>query len=744
MKYPERIIKHNIVEPDSIVPEHIKMKEVNWTKTISHHVKSIDRYVPYGLVVDGVRYAVKEIFERNGCLIGILSYDEKHFYELQLSFMDDKLIKKIQEELNKTKTSVKNNSDRIDRLEKKTGASAQTLSIKDRTVSISGGNSIELPPDKDTVYDDSEIKRRVTDLENKPDRDNQRLEINGRTVTITGGNSIELPEDHDTVYDDTALKKRVADLEAKPDNDKQTLSINDRTISISNGNSIELPADKDTVYDDSDVKRRLTDLENKPDNDKQTLALTGRNLSISNGNSVELPAGDIAYDDTALKKRVADLEAKPDNDKQTLSINNRTISISNGNSIELPADKDTVYDDSDVKRRLTDLENKPDNDKQTLALNGRNLSISNGNSVELPAGDIAYDDTALKKRVADLEAKPDNDKQTLSISGSTISISNGNSIELPNLPMDGGDNLVCNSAFPENTNDWGVWEHLRDGDNRNLSVVRHGFYYNGTQNLFVLKAPTGDGVPAATKRFPVKRNTTYSLNILMFGTGNIKRMSLYFLGNKSGDRTKFSKIALVKGINGSPSTIGVVRYHFTFDTGESDEGFIRIDNGGKSDSAQTSNLYFAELDVYEGSSPRAWQMSPKCLKSMIDAKVDNDRQTLSVSGNNLSISNGNTVQLPVTPAYNDTDVKARISALEAKPDNDKQTLSLNGSKLSISNGNSVNLPMVNHITKYTAGPDLDYVNIDITGDSMTVNLNLMKLLADFKSGKLNQYIDDTI
>ena len=430
-----------------------------------------------------------------------------------------------------------------------------------------------------------------------------------------------------------------------------------------------------------------------------------------------------------------------------MSINNRTISISNGNSIELPADKDTVYDDSDVKRRLTDLENKPDNDKQTLALDGRNLSISNGNIVELPAGGTAYDDTALKKRVADLEAKPDNDKQILSISGSTISISNGNSIELPNLPMDGGDNLVCNSAFPENTNDWGVWEHLRDGDNHNLSVVRHGFYYNGTQNLFVLKAPTGDGVPAATKRFPVKRNTTYSLNILMFGTGNIKRMSLYFLGNKSGDRTKFSKIALVKDINGSPSTIGVVRYHFTFDTGESDEGFIRIDNGGKSDSAQTSDLYFAELDVYEGSSPRAWQMSPKCLKSMIDAKVDNDRQTLSVSGNNLSISNGNTVQLPVTPAYNDTDVKSRISALESKPDNDKQTLSLDGSNLSISNGNTVTLPLINHIIKPTyGGPDNNYVNIDLNQQegTLTVDVNLMKLLADFKSGKLNQYIDDII
>ena len=410
----------------------------------------------------------------------------------------------------------------------------------------------------------------------------------------------------------------------------------------------------------------------------------------------------------------------------------------------MPADKDTVYDDSDVKRRLTDLENKPDNDKQTLALNGRNLSISNGNSVELPAGDIAYDDTALKKRVADLEAKPDNDKQTLSINDRTISISNGNSIELPNLPMDGGDNLVCNSAFPENTNDWGVWEHLRDGDNHNLSVVRHGFYYNGTQNLFVLKAPTGDGVPAATKRFPVKRNTTYSLNILMFGTGNIKRMSLYFLGNKSGDRTKFSKIALVKDINGSPSTLGVVRYHFTFDTGESDEGFIRIDNGGKSDSAQTSDLYFTELDVYEGSSPRAWQMSPKCLKNLIDSK--NDKQTLSVSGNNLSISNGNTVQLPVTPAYNDTDVKSRISALESKPDNDRQTLSLNGYDLSISNGNTVQLPKAINVTQWGTGPSTEYVNIgfDADTDALTVDIDLMKLLKDFKSGKLNQYIDDTI
>lgn len=50
--------------------------------------------------------------------------------------------------------------------------------------------------DKDTValaYDDTALKARVKALEDKPDRDNQTLSINGRTVSISNGNSIELP-----------------------------------------------------------------------------------------------------------------------------------------------------------------------------------------------------------------------------------------------------------------------------------------------------------------------------------------------------------------------------------------------------------------------------------------------------------------------------------------------------------------------------------------------------------------------
>ena len=43
--------------------------------------------------------------------------------------------------------------------------------------------------------------------------------------------------------------------------------------------------------------------------------------------------------------------------------------------------------------------------------------------------------------------------------------------------------------------------------------------------------------------------------------------------------------------------------------------------------------------------------------------------------------------------YDDTEVKNRLTALEAKEDSDKQALTLTGKELSISNGNSVTLPV---------------------------------------------------
>ncbi|AZF90817.1 capsid and scaffold protein [Streptococcus phage CHPC925] len=185
----------------------------------------------------------------------------------------------------------------------------------------------------------------------------------------------------------------------------------------------------------------------------------------------------------------------------------------------------------------------------------------------------------------------------------------------------GGDNLITNSSFPKNLDGWGVWE--TGLSNENLHISTHKFYYNGARNLFRLDNNGKKEVPAASRRFKVKRNTDYSFNIQIFATGNLQSVKIYFLGRKANETGKiFTKAVDLKTHTGSPSTTQTVKWHLTFNSGECDEGFIRIDNNGTTDGSQ-SMLFFAELDCYEGTTDRSWQASPKDLKDEIDTKADN-------------------------------------------------------------------------------------------------------------------------
>lgn len=184
----------------------------------------------------------------------------------------------------------------------------------------------------------------------------------------------------------------------------------------------------------------------------------------------------------------------------------------------------------------------------------------------------------------------------------------------------GGENLITNSAFPQNIDNWGLWEVPQS--NANLSISNHSFYYNSARPLFLLKTSSSSLVPASTLRFPVKRNTDYSFNIQSFATGNIKGVDIYFLGRKSNETDKtFTKVVNFKSHNGSPSTTGLAKWHLTFNSGECDEGYIRIDNKGTTNGSE-SLLFFTELDCYEGMTDRAWQASPKDLEKQLNSKAD--------------------------------------------------------------------------------------------------------------------------
>lgn len=95
---------------------------------------------------------------------------------------------------------------------------------------------LEAKQDKDTVYNDTELRNRVTELESRP------------VVTP---------------YNDTPLKERVEVLENKIDKDTV---YNDEPIK-ERLTVLETKVDKDTVYNDSELRERVTNLENKPNVD---------------------------------------------------------------------------------------------------------------------------------------------------------------------------------------------------------------------------------------------------------------------------------------------------------------------------------------------------------------------------------------------------------------------------------------------------------------------------------------------
>ena len=326
----------------------------------------------------------------------------------------------------------------------------QTISKQGNKLILSnGGGEVDLPqPNNAVAYDDKPLRDRVTALEGRRDNDNQTLTLNDRTLSISNGNSVTLPSDKQTIskqgnklvlsngggeidlptpkdsvpYDDTALRNRVKALEDKPAPAKQKLSLSGNTLSLTDGGSVTLPDNSQPVHRfyDGDIPGRADT------NTVKTVPKTGfRNPDgLKVGDTVEDYWSDRNTINRGIWKvteisgnnvKVQGIGNYDTNIRRNLSFNanTRTLSIDEGGSVTLP------------------------NDKQTISKNGNKIVLSNGGGeVDIPTA-TPYNDADIKRRLGVLEAKPDNDKQTLSISGNTLSISNGNSVNIPQPNLSG-------------------------------------------------------------------------------------------------------------------------------------------------------------------------------------------------------------------------------------------------------------------------------------------------------------------
>lgn len=203
--------------------------------------------------------------------------------------------------------------------------------------------ALELKTDKDTVYDDSEVKERLTTFENKPPVDLSNYATKDELRNVSGSQPLadnlvtkeELENKHYiSDVSNLATKDELNEVRnSQPTVDTSNLVTRDELEAKGYVKDLSEYAKKSELYNDSDLKARVEVLEQKTDKDT-------------------------VYDDTPLKERVTALESKAieggaydDSD-----LRNRVVAL------ESKEDKDTKYDDTDLRNRVTNLENKPNVD----------------------------------------------------------------------------------------------------------------------------------------------------------------------------------------------------------------------------------------------------------------------------------------------------------------------------------------------------------------------------------------------
>ena len=195
-----------------------------------------------------------------------------------------------------------------------------------------------------------------------------------------------------------------------------------------------------------------------------------------------------------------------------------------------------------------------------------------------------------------------------------------------------GENLLKNSGNPQNVEGWGYYE---PGSNPEVTTSTNPIYYNESRKLFKLDNSTGSEKVAASQRFNIKRNTTYTISFDAIGSEELKNATFYFLARKKGETGTFSKVFTLADKITVPQD-RITRYYFTVNTEDYDEAFLRFDNNGSSN-GQSASLYFGDIDVYEGSIKRAYQPPTDNGSSVIEAKLAEYKQT--VDGQFTTITN---------------------------------------------------------------------------------------------------------
>lgn len=188
-------------------------------------------------------------------------------------------------------------------------------------------------------------------------------------------------------------------------------------------------------------------------------------------------------------------------------------------------------------------------------------------------------------------------------------------------------NLILNSMYPVDKNLLG-WL-----DVGNLEITIHHFYSNGGQALFLIRNPDmyNNERTVSANRFKLTRNTDYTFHFKAFGSTVLASADVFILKRKRGSTNAFDNDGVQPLLSEFKPEAGAIKeYVANFNSGDFDEGYIRVDNNGKTDpNADDAWLFFAEPKVELGS------MATPDVQSGTDSQITQLQDAI-----NLRVSKG--------------------------------------------------------------------------------------------------------
>ena len=514
------------------------------------------------------------------------------------------------------------------------GTDSQQLSISGNVLSLTNGGSVTLPSGTDS----------------------QQLSIAGNVISLTNGGSVTLPASSGTDSQQLSISGNVLSLTnggsvtlPSGGTDSQQLSIAGNVISLTNGGSVTLPSSSATTNDISSAVNTLTSNVNGVSD--TTSIINSNQISVSQTSVVSTVNG--VASTQAIGSGVAARIAAFDSSGVLIHAavpSGGGGSGANTNDLSSAANIMTSNVDGHVDTAPIINTNQIDISPSFITSNVNGIISARPILTGTPVKILGFDSNNVPITVTPASLGGGTDSQQLSIAGNVISLTNGGSVTLPSNPATTNALSMNNAGITSTVN--GVSSTVNTptgGINEFL-----GFNFSGNP----VKSTLGNTLTSNNNRITSTVNGTAANLDANIGTVH------YVAGwNSSGAFTS----QLASGLGGGSGTSYTFNDTNSIDlvtSGTTITGNVKRSSAANNSIVENADGLYSPSTLSDLGNPSVIPQGVAAVMGVTDVLGKDlkwrtlptvsgggtDSQQLSISGNTLSISNGNSVTLPSSGA----------------------------------------------------------------------------------------------